>query len=53
MNQDGKDNIIDNINYRITEWLRLEGTSEDHVIHLLCQSQSPRAHCTAWHPDGF
>lgn len=37
--------------HRMPEWLRLEGTSGDPVVQLLCREGPPRARCTGSHPD--
>lgn len=32
-------------NHRITSWLRLEGTSQGHLVQALAQREPHRAHC--------
>ena len=36
-----------------SEWLRLERTSGDHLVHAHCQEGLPRAGCPGPCPDGF
>lgn len=39
--------------FRTTEWLRLKGTSGDHVVQLSVQTGSPVIYCPGLCPEGF
>lgn len=39
--------------YRITEWWRLEGSTENHLVQAFCQAWSFIARCAEPCPDIF